>query len=842
MVNNQTSRQSKIYPSKRIEFSPKFLLLASLLVLLTISLSGCVNLNDPEASQEYNADGIRVIDARNTLGQSLVSRRPHLNGITIWLTTRTGQSDEPNQPAPNIKLDLYHSLGESIPLYSTSLGVPASADNTSLSIPIPDQKNAAGQPFYIQLSSETSPIQINGRLEDAYPYGQVYSNGSPINADIAFRLSYEYDLSAFFQDLKLFIGDIWLVIPLIILLWLPGWLLLDISRLRIRFDLGEQTAISIGLSLAVIPLVMLCTTVLNLHWSSNAALFSAGFLLALFIVRIIYCRIISRKQKSELFESQSEIEPDPARRLFSWFLNPSFLFTMIFLGSLAIRLIMVRDLATPAWVDSVHHALITRLILENGSYPGTYLPNLNISATTYHAGFHSIAAFFTWLSQLDLARSLLILGQVLNAFAVFSVYLLTKTLTRSSVASLCAAFITGFLTPMPAYYTSWGRYTELTGLLIFPVALALIQSWHDHAEDKKTIWTILLAAITAGGLFMIHYRVVVFLACLLIAYFCAQLLTDEKITHCEHINLLLLILAVAGLGIVLVLPWFIPTLKNLLLPKLAVTIENSTTAFADFSWPYLNSALGKQALVLAGLGLAWSLIKKRGLAILIILWITLLFFLANLDAFKLPGSGLITNISVEIILFIPISVLGGYFIEQLVVNWKQLLPTRFFIPASSIMIIIFSLIAYLGAKQLIPIINPVTILSRQADLPAIQWVEDHIPKNEIIAINPFSWGYGLYAGNDGGYWIEALSDKLTLPPPVLYGLGPGYKVISHQSQQLISLSNDPAALHAYLLTQDIHYIFIGARGGVFPPEKLVSSGLFETLYHQDGSWILAVKP
>jgi hypothetical protein len=842
MVNNQPSRQLEIYPSKGIEFSSKFFLLASLLVLLTISLSGCVTLNDPESSQEYNADGIRVIDAQNTLGQSLVSRRPHLNGITVWLTTRSGQFGEPNQPAPNIKLDLYHSLGESVPLYSNSMPVPASADNSSISIPIPDQKNAAGQPFYIQLSSEMSPIQINGRLEDSYPYGQVYSNGSPIDADIAFRLSYEYNFSAFFQDLKLFIGNIWLVIPLIILLWLPGFLLLDVSRLRSRFDLGEQTAISLGLSLAIIPLVMLWTTVLNFHWSRNAALFSAGFLVAIFLVRVVYCRIISSKQKTEVDGSQSNGEPDPARHLLSWFLIPSFLLTLIFLGSLAIRLIMVRDLATPAWVDSVHHALITRLILENGSFPGTYLPNLNISATTYHAGFHSIAAFFTWLSQLDLARSLLILGQFLNALAVFSVYLLTKTLTRSSVASLCAAFITGFLTPMPAYYTSWGRYTELTGILIFPVALALIQSWHDHAEDKKMIWIILLAAITAGGLFMIHYRVVVFLACLLIAYFCAQLLTDEQGKQRNPIHLLLLILAVAGLGIVLVLPWFIPTLNNLVLPKLAVTIENSSTAFADFSWPYLTSALGKQALVLAGLGLAWSLIKKRGLAILIILWITLLFFLANLDAFKLPGSGLITNISVEIILFIPISVLGGYFLEQLLVNWKQLLPIRFYIPASSIMIIVFIIIAFLGANQLIPIINPVTILSRQADLPTIQWVDDHIPENEMIAINPFSWGYGLYAGNDGGYWIEALSDKLTLPPPVLYGLGPGYKLISHQSQQLISLSNDPPALHAYLLNQDIHYIFIGARGGVFPPEKLVSSGLFESVYRQDGAWILAVKP
>jgi asparagine N-glycosylation enzyme membrane subunit Stt3 len=179
---------------------------------------------------------------------------------------------------------------------------------------------------------------------------------------------------------------------------------------------------------------------------------------------------------------------------------------------------MVRDLATPAWVDAVHHALITRLILINGSYPSTYLPLLNFSPTLYHPGFHSIAASFAWLTNLDLPHSLLILGQVLNAFAVFSVYLITKTLTRSAYAGLFAAFITGFITPLPAYYTSWSRYTELTGILLLPVVISLIQLWLDGDADGKESWILGLGALVAAGLFMIHYRVVVFLACLLIIY------------------------------------------------------------------------------------------------------------------------------------------------------------------------------------------------------------------------------------------------------------------------------------------------------------------------------------
>jgi hypothetical protein len=197
---------------------------------------------------------------------------------------------------------------------------------------------------------------------------------------------------------------------------------------------------------------------------------------------------------------------------------------------------------------------------------------------------------------------------------------------------------------------------------------------------------------------------------------------------------------------------------------------------------------------------------------------------------------------VEIILFIPISILGGYFIDQVVVNWKALLTNRINTPATLFLIFMIVLTAYIGSKQLVAILNPITILSRQADLPAIQWVSEHIPKDETIVINPFAWGYGLYAGNDGGYWLEPLADRLTLPPPVLYGLGKGAKEISLQSQQIISSSTDPSALRNFMLAQDLHYVYTGARGGVISPEKLASSGLFTLLYHQDGVWILELKP
>jgi hypothetical protein len=814
-----------------------------LLALIAASLSGCVTFTDPEASQDFTSDAIGALNSQSTIGQSFISRRANLNGITIWLTISSPQSDITHANLPHsINVKLFHAAGEPSPVYATIINTPPSGEDIPIAINLPPQNNPGGQNYYIVLASDSSSILVNGRNEDAFPDGQAYINGMPVNADIAFRLSYDYGFTALIQDITLFVQGAWLIFPLLVLLWLPGWLLVDISGLRRRFDFGEQTALALGISLALIPVLMLWTSMLNIKWSHVGVLFLTGFLVAIFIVRLVY-RFISRSR------SRQEADPETSYSGNNWYqkLNKSsfayfFLLIGIFMTGLVIRLIMVRDLATPAWVDSVHHALITRLILDQGVIPSTYLPYINIPSTAYHPGFHSIAAFFIWLTNLDLSQALLILGQVLNAASVFPVYLLTKTLTRSSTAGLFAAVITAFFTPMPAYYTSWSRYTELTGLLILPVALAMINLWLGNSSNKRSIWIIILGAISAAGLFMVHYRVVAFMLFLVFSFVLYQSLFRTQSSAHKPAHIWLFSMVMAAIAIILVLPWFIPTLKNTVIPIARSSISTTVPFFQDFSWPYLTSALGKQALVLAGLGLVWSLFKQRNLAVINILWLIILFFLANLASLKLPGAGLISNSSVEIMLFIPISLLGGYFLYQLVSYWNSLIPKHLHAASYMLVIILVGYVSFLGAKQLIPIINPITILSRDADLSAIQWIDENIPAGETIVINPFSWGYSLYAGNDGGYWISPLAGRQTMPPPVLYGLSAGAEQISEQSQQIISLSANPALVREYLLSYQYHYVFTGARGGVISPQKLASSGLFSVLYHQDGVWILAVKP
>jgi hypothetical protein len=799
-------------------------------------------MNDPEASQEYNSDAVGTIDTKSVIGQTFISRRPNINGITIWVTVTSDQENTfVNANNKVINITLFHTPMDVSPVFSTSILAPTSGKITPLTIKVPNQNNPAEESYYIQLTTNSNTIILNGRNEDVYPHGQVYINDQPINADIAFRLSYDYDFAALAQDLWQVLMNIWLVFPLIIILWLPGWLLLEFSGLRIRFDYGEQAALSIGISLALIPIIMLWTTVLNIRWTRSALLFIAGFLVALFFVRIIYNNLIPRSTNQKDYSHSGELQNPPQEATKFRFAIPIIL-VLIFLFTLAIRLVMVRDLATPAWVDSVHHALITRTILSLGSYPSSYEPYFDIDRTAYHPGFHSIVASFSWVSNLSIDQSLLIIGQVLNATAVLSVYLFTKILTQSSSAGLFAAIITGFLTPMPAYYTSWGRYTELTGLLILPAAFALFLLLIKGNISERKYWIIFLSAVTSGGLFMVHYRVTAFLACLILSYLLIYVLIKNKKLSVNTLWVLRFILIIVISSVMLVFPWMFQTIKNVILPIIKSTEISSVPLFRDFSWAYLTSGYGKQTLVIAGLGLISGMVERKRFVYLLLVWIFLLFLIANLDALHITGNVLINNSSVVIMLFIPISILGGYFINQIIRYWKDLIPIGLEIPFQVTILIMTVLVAYIGSKQLITIINPITILSRNADLPAIDWVQENIPRGEKIVINPFAWGYGLFAGSDGGYWISPLSGRVTLPPPVLYGLESDIQQVNEKIQQIIDLSSNPLDLWKYLNANQIQYIYIGAKGGILSPEQLSGSQLFSVLYHIDGVWIFRLKP
>ena len=584
-------------------------------------------------------------------------------------------------------------------------------------------------------------------------------------------------------------------------------------------DRGGRFALAVGLSLALPAVVMLWSTTLGLAWSRGAVIAVYGLMALGFLgLRI-------RRLRHDGWKFGQIAWQDAA-------------LLAIFLFSLALRLAMVRDLAAPAWVDSVHHALFTRLIQESGAYPASYAPYLEIPPTTYHLGFHTGIAVFTWLSGLALPDALLLAGQFLNALCVLAVYLFTLLLARDRLAGVLAALVTGTLSLMPAYYVSWGRYTQLAGLLILPAALYLIWKFYDGHQRWRSL---VLAGLACAGLFLVHYRAMVFLAFLLLAWALAEMLrTLNRQPLWQTLpRLVLPPLGVAAAAIGLTLPWWPAFWQELALPVAAME-TGSTAAVLKLNWGLINPIFGQQALLLALGGLAWGLLRRRWFAPLLALWVGMLFLAAHPANLGLRRGNLWNDTVAEITLFIPISVLAGYLVASALRLGEWTLPARLRIFGRALVVLAAAALALAGAEKLLPIVNTGTLLARQADRPALAWAAEHLPPGEQVLINPFWWGFNAYAGQDGGFWMAPLGERPSLPPPVLYPLG-DYQPVNRLLQQVTEKSRDPAALQALLRAADVHYIYTGARGGILSPRLLNESGLFQPLYQRDGVWIFEVK-
>ncbi len=817
---------------------------------------------------------IRGTGFASSLQQTFTARRPGLNGITLWLAPR-----EESQPA-SLEVELYRLQGERAvgqgesPIFRETVAV---SGRGPVRISLPPRSEPPGQKYLLLLRSPTGqPVEALGRKADVYPGGSAYLDGRPIDADLAFRAAYRYSWSAAWEDLQRFAGGAWLGLPLALAFFVPGWLVLEFSGLRKRFDPAEQAALSLGLSLAIIPLAMLWSSLLDLRWNRSGVLFTMGAFLALVVWRAVQPALSVKVRlggspphpagRVEM-GNPALLDPGPEVAASSsgneaaphcpgrpdWITS---LVGLVFLISLAVRLAMVRDLAAPAWVDSVHHALITRLIQEAGGFPDTYAPYLSLPSTYYHAGFHSSMAVFGWLSGLEIPEALLVAGQVLNALAVLAAYLLATILVEDRLAGLLAALITGLATPMPAYYTSWGRYTQLAGLLILPAVLALFKqalppgyglphmsSTVSMQAAKNWLAALLCSALAAAGLFIVHYRVFAFLAVFLPPYLLVAFFTGLRRQPPAWWPLAWRFIRLAGLlglgTFLLALPWIAPNLPRFL-PEIGQASAAPPKPFSDFTWRFLTAALGRYATVFAGVGLAWGLVRKRSFAPILIAWTAGMFLLANLGALRLPGGSLVNNTSVEIALFLPISVSAGFLLSQFTTAWDAALPICWRLPYRAGMAGLFAVLAGIGAGQLLPILNPATFLFRQADRQAIQWIKENIPQEETILINPFLWGYRVYAGNDGGFWISPLAGQQTMPPPVIYGFGGRLEnqEIGAFCEQVIRAGDDPQALWSLLQARRIRYVYLGARGGPLSPAVLTHTPLFRTLYHRDGTWVL----
>lgn len=315
---------------------------------------------------------------------------------------------------------------------------------------------------------------------------------------------------------------------------------------------------------------------------------------------------------------------------------PSLFLVLFLFLSLPLRLTYAARTDLPLYFDSAQHYLIVKtLLLENPSLLWNWL-----GASYYHVGFHFLAAFLAAGTGAEIARVMLILGQVILLLVPFSVFFIVRHETGSDAAGGFALLLAAFGWYMPAHAVNWGKYPALmsAGTLAWLWGMALVvfrRQDEFSAVKRRTLYGIWAgcAALTV----LTHSRSFIVLGIVLLASAISAWL-EQRSLRWRHAALFAAAMVIVGLG-------WLASRQSLL-----------AMAFA----PYLDQDLPLTVILFLLLIPAWIVFPRLALVSLLIIASLLACLFIPLTF--VPGyeySTLLDRPFVAMILFLPLSVLGG---------------------------------------------------------------------------------------------------------------------------------------------------------------------------------------
>ena len=592
-------------------------------------------------------------------------------------------------------------------------------------------------------------------------------------------------------------SEIRLAIVLIGELLLPGWAWLAISGLWRRWDGLQSWIVAIGASIACYPVLFYGLRFIAPWFTLGPYKMSAGLLL---------CLVVIVWRMRDEWRAQFAFEP------LEWA-------ALALLGAILLtRLWIIRDHPFPAWSDSLHHAILTRLTAVQGQLPTTMAPYFPIPLDQYHLGLYSLTASVMWLAQVPAHTALLWTAQVLNGLCGLGVYfVIDRRVGRRG--ALVGAAVVGLLMHQPAWYVNWGRFTQLAAQTLVLIAwdvtweMAIDTSWR---KEPKSYWAVGGAAVLSAGVFLLHFRVAVLYAVLFAVGFGVERWTFSTEQRRR---------ALAGSAIIVALAVALaaPALWQAGRFYLASTAqavamspeEREVTQEAYFSvpWDAVPALVARRwLLMLAGVSAVIGLWRRVPLVMIQVAWLALSVALGFAYLLGVPWLAF-TNLGMVLVgLYLPLSVIIGGAAEAL-----MRLPAFVWLRAPA-MAVLGVWICLAGSHLRATGVEPSRYFVTPEDVTAMQWIRENTPEDALFAVNTHFWLPRAPHGTDAGYWIPYFTGRRTNTGVMLNNLGPAayQNEVVATSRAVKRVAEDVAALDT-LREAGITHIYLGAKGNFAGP-------------------------
>jgi hypothetical protein len=642
-----------------------------------------------------------------------------------------------------------------------------------------------------------------------------------------------------------FITATWTLVAGVVVLLLPGlaWLAFFYDPEQ---DAFERLAETLGVSIALSAIIALLAFLLGLQLSSWIVITIYGLMAfpAFWALRRWWRartwgldNIDQQGGETSYLDIQAEEEEQTANLIQGKLVYLSL--ALVFLVVLLWRFNQIQEVVLPLWVDSVHHVQIVLSFLENGGIPETLEPLMPVPFY-YHYAFHALAAVFSFITRLEPPDVVLYLGQVLNAAVALAVYRLGKALWGDWRKAILSALLVGFVTQMPAYYVTWGRYTLLTGMVLLPLAMAAALDIVNKGVKKSRLFTF---GLLTAGILVTHYFAAALLAIFLLILG-VQVLVENIRSNTKPVwGTWLPLLAAAVLGFLAAGPWLYRMWGYAQARVDVVTIQPNLESidalyFPDYL-PYLWRLLGpdrNQFMLFAALpGLIISLLRKQTRAfgvwtiVLVLLSLPAGFYVAPFR----PDHG-------AIVLFMPTALLVAELLVS-IIDWGSF-KKQSTLKIVAVLVVFTALVGW-GIFETRSVINSSTILATRDDLEALNWIEENTPLQSRFGINVTLWQSGSYRGVDGGWWITPLTGRAAWLPNGLYGLGEGEFIhrVNEVAGQVSQLTGCSAEFWEIVQAEEVSHIYLSANRGSMQPKQFEDCPGVALIFQNESVYLFRIE-